>query len=42
MVLGDVGTVALKAGGVALVLGLVVGLIALVIQLVTGSGMGRV
>ncbi len=40
IVLGDVGALALKAGGAAVVLGLVVGLIALVIQLVTGSGNG--
>jgi hypothetical protein len=40
IVLGDVAALALKAGGAAVVLGLVVGIIALVIQLVTGSGSG--
>ena len=40
IVLGDVAALALKAGGAALALGLAVGLIALVIQLVTGSSAG--
>ena len=40
IVLGDVAALALKAGGYALGLGLTVGLIALVIQLVAGTGDG--
>ncbi|HEY5731813.1 MAG TPA: S8 family serine peptidase [Anaerolineales bacterium] len=40
IVLGDVGAVALKAGSAAVALGLVVGLLALMIQLVAGSGSG--
>ncbi|HKJ38927.1 MAG TPA: S8 family serine peptidase, partial [Anaerolineales bacterium] len=40
IVLGDVTALAMQAGGAAVILGLVVGLIALVIQLVTGSGEG--
>jgi subtilisin family serine protease len=40
IVLGDVGTLAVKAGGFALGLGLAVGIIGLVIQLVTESGKG--
>ncbi|HAV78731.1 MAG TPA: peptidase S8 [Anaerolineae bacterium] len=40
IVLGDVAALALKAGGYSVALGLVVGLIALVIQSVMGSGDG--
>ena len=40
IVLGDIGALALQAGGAAVALGLVIGLLALVIQLVTGSGNG--
>ena len=38
ILLGDIGAAALKAGGIALGLGLVVGIIGLVIQFVTGAG----
>ncbi len=41
IVLGDVAALALKAGAFAVGLGLVVGVIGLVIQLVAGSGNGR-
>ena len=40
IVLGDVGTVALKTVEIALGLGLIVGVVALVIQLVSGTGLG--
>ncbi len=40
IVLGDVGALAVKAGGITLGLGLFVGVVGLVIQLVTGAGNG--
>jgi len=40
IVLGDVGALAVKAGGIALGLGLFVGVVGLVIQFVTGAGIG--
>ena len=40
IVLGDIAALALKADGAAVALGLVVGLIALIVQLITGAGEG--